>query len=96
MNTARLKKIGDTIIHENMHRFDSGGEIDRDKINDAILRHVKVIPEDQRGMLALYIESKVDRAIDRVEKKVDEILKLAKGNRKDINHIKITVGCNGD
>ena len=96
INIGKLKKLGDKIINEHNYYFDNTGELDRNKINEAILKNVKSVPEAQRSFLSLYIESKIDCRVDKIEVKIDKILELAKKNAGHIKQIKSTVGCNGD
>ena len=96
MNTDKLKKIGDRIIEENASYFTSDIEIHKDKIAEALLGQVKGLPKVQRDFLSLYIESKVDCGIDRVEKKLDTLIEMQKNQSIEINKIKKVVGCNGD
>jgi hypothetical protein len=92
----RLKKIGDRIAKEHKYEFVSNEEINREKINELILKHVKSIPQEERNILTLYIENKIDCRVTKIEEKLDEILGLQKDQTKEIEKIKKVVGCNGD
>jgi len=96
MNTDKLKQIGDRIISENASYFTSDIEVHKEKIAEALLRQVKSMPKVQRDFLSLYIESKVDCGIERVEKKLDTLIEMQANQSKEIAKIKKVVGCNGD
>jgi len=96
MNTGRLKKIGDRLINENTYHFDGNGEIDTNKLQEALLKQVKTLPAQQRDYLQLYVESKIDCATHRIDIKLDRIIELAETNRQDIITIKKEIGYNGN
>jgi hypothetical protein len=91
----RLKKIGDYIAEQHKYEFADGRDINREKISELILKHIKTLPKEQRSILALYIENKVDCRVERIEEKIDEILDLIKINREDIKLIKGEIYTNG-
>ena len=96
MNTQKLRQIGDRIIAENASYFTSDTEIHKEKVADALMGQVKGLPKVQRDFLSLYIESKVDCGIDRVEKKIDRLIEMQETQSAEIAKIKKVVGCNGD
>ena len=96
MNTGELKQIGDRIISENASYFTSDIEVHKEKIAEALLGQVKSMPKVQRDFLSLYIESKVDCGIERVEKKLDTLIEMQANQSAEIAKIKKVVGCNGD
>lgn len=77
-----IKKIGDRLI--------------RDEISEALLNQIKALPSKQRKTLNLYIESKIDYGIGRIEKKIDTLITMQENQSKEIAKIKRVVGCNGD
>lgn len=92
MNVSRLKDIGNRILEKGVIVSNFTGdlnlEIHKEKISEALLNQVKALPKVQRDFLTLYIESKVDSAIEKTNKKLDEI-------KQDIQTIKEEIGCNG-
>lgn len=77
-----IKKIGDRLI--------------RDEISEALLNQIKALPSKQRKTLNLYIESKLDCGIGRIEKKIDTLITMQENQSAEIAKIKRVVGCNGD
>jgi hypothetical protein len=96
MNTKKLKQIGDRIIAENASYFTSDLQLHKEKVSEALMGQVKGLPKAQRDFLTLYIESKVDCGIDRVEKKLDTLIEMQANQSAEIAKIKKVVGCNGD
>lgn len=96
MSIKKLKEIGDSIINEHTYHFDGKGEIDTEKLQEALLKQVKALPPAQRDYLELYVSSKIDCAAHRIDVKLDRLLEISEVNSKDILTIKKVVGCNGN
>ncbi len=84
MNTNKLKKRGNKIAKEYIYEFGNGSNAGRDKIGQAILKHVRVLPKDQRDFLVLYIDNKIDCKTEKIEEILKEIRDEIKMIKKEL------------